>query len=205
MLLRMNKCEHLSLQKLYNSNKKMKKALQDFYFITINPEPNTDFQEFKSTVLGVWNWCWIEKLYVVFEQRGATDEERGYLPHAHLLIERCNNEWGKINSQFRDKFKKFCGAPYENTINVQSKKHEWLGDKLEYILGKKTDSNKPEKQHQDKIWREETGIKEFYKFELSTDKKSSNTGGTRNGSGVKKGTKRGKYKKKLNQDRDWET
>ena len=137
MLLRMNKCEHLSLQKLYNSNKKMKKALQDFYFITINPEPNTDFQEFKSTVLGVWNWCWIEKLYVVFEQRGATDEERGYLPHAHLLIERCNNEWGKINSQFRDKFKKFCGAPYENTINVQSKKHEWLGDKLEYILGKK--------------------------------------------------------------------
>ena len=200
MLLRMGKCEHPTLQKLYNENKKLKKELSDFYFITINPKSDVELQEFKSMILGVWNWCWIEKMYVVLEQRGATDEERGYLPHAHILIEQCNNEWGKIQSQFKDKFKKICGPPYENTINVKSKQREWLDDKLEYILGKKTDGNKPEKQHQDKIWREENNIKEYYKFELSTDKKSSNTGGARNNTGVKKGTKRGKYKKKFTQE-----
>ena len=186
MLLKLNKCEHYSLQKLYNENLELKKSMADFYFITINPKEGTDFEEFKSTVLGVWNWCWIEKMFVVFEQRGSSPSERGHMPHAHILIEKCNNEWNKINSQFRDKFKKFCGMPFENTINVKSKKREWLDDKLEYIMGTKTDGGKPEKQEQDVIWREEMKIKKFYKFELSTDKKSSNTGGARNNSGPKR-------------------
>lgn len=203
MLLRMNKCEHYSLQKLYNENKEMKKQLEDFYFITINPKEDVKFELFKEAVLSVWNWCWIEKMYVVFEQRGATPETRGYLPHAHILIERCNNEWGKIQSQFKAKFKdKYCGAPYENTINVKSKAREWLDDKLEYITGKKTDSNKPEKQEQDVIWREEQQIKAIYKFELSTDKKSSNTGGARKNCGVKKGQKRGNYRKKFTEENE---
>ncbi len=92
--------------------------------------------------------------------------------------------------------------PFENTINVKSKKREWLDDKLEYIMGTKTDGGKPEKQEQDVIWREEMKIKKFYKFELSTDKKSSNTGGARNNSGPKKGMKRGKYKKKFSVEND---
>jgi hypothetical protein len=196
MLLRMGKCEHYSLQKLYNSNKKMKEELQDFYFITINPRPNTDVEEFKSHVLGIWNWCWIQKMYVVLEQRGDTPETRGNGLHAHVLIEKCNNEWGKINTQIRDKFKKFCDSPYENTINVKSKKREWLNDKLDYIKGLKTDHGKPDKVIQDQLWRENLQIKPIYKFEDSTDKKSSNTGGARNNCGVKKGTKRGKYKNK---------
>lgn len=197
MLLRMNKCEHYALQRLYNENKEMKKNMKDFYFITINPVKDTDFEEFKSAVLGVWNWCWIEKMHVAFEQRGSTPSERGIMPHAHILIEKCDNEWNKINSQFRDKFKKFCGQPYDKTINVLSKKREWLNDKLEYIYGtNKTDGGKPEKQAQDQIWRTEKKIKNIYKFELSTDKKSSNTGGARKNCGVKKGDKRGNYKKK---------
>jgi len=203
MLLRMNKCEHYSLQKLYNENKEMKKQLGDFYFITINPKEDVKFEEFKEAVLSVWNWCWIEKMYVAFEQRGSTAETRGYLPHAHILIEQCNNEWGKIQSQFKAKFRdKFCGMPYENTINVKSKAREWLNDKLEYITGKKTDATKPEKQEQDKFWREDLEIKPIYKFELSTDKKSSNNGGARNNSGVKKGQKRGKYRKKFTEENE---
>lgn len=208
MKLDMNKfCGHTkwhNVQMIHNEKLKLeeeyKKFKSPFFFITINPKPETDFNEFKSAVEDISTWCWVNKCYWVFEQRGNIESEMGKGFHAHILIEEHNIEKGKCNTQMINKFKKFVGIVSDNTINVQNKKREWLQDKLEYIMGEKLDEGKPEKQEIDKIWRLKRELQSWYSFDTLTDKRrvSNNKGGRRNGSGVKLGSKRGKYKCKKN-------
>lgn len=188
------------IQDLYNEKQKRKEYKRPFFFITINPKPDTDFNEFKSAVEDISTWCWVDKCYWVFEQRGTNETDIGNGFHAHILIEKHNIEKGKCKTQIKNKFKKFVGVLNDNTINVQDKKREWLQDKLDYILGEKYDEGKPEKQEIDKIWRKKNNIESYYKFDTLTDKRrvSNSLGGRREGSGVKNGTKRGKYNCKKN-------
>lgn len=178
--------EQPHLQNAYNEVKKIKEDTKPFYFITINPKPDTDFKEFVAKVNTIRNLSWISKMYWVFEQRGDSHASKGKGFHSHILLEKFDNEMGKIKSQMRRMFKDMCSQPYENTINVYQKKREWLEDKLEYIKGNKTDSEKPEKVIIDKLWREEQGLESVYTFDCLTDKKQSNRGGARKGSGRKK-------------------
>lgn len=187
------------VQDLYNEKQRRKENKKPFYFITINPEPDTDFNEFKSAVEDISTFCWIDKCYWVFEQRGTSIEDIHGI-HSHILIENHNCEFGKMKSQITNKFKKFVGKVCEGTINIQKKKREWLNDKLEYIMGKKYDEGKPEKQEIDIIWRQKNELQNYYTFDTLTDKRrvSKSKGGRREGSGVKTGTKRGKYNCKNN-------
>ena len=188
------------VQDLYNEKQKRKENKKPFYFITINPKPDIDFNEFKSNIEDISTFTWVEKCYWVFEQRGNNNDTIGNGFHAHILIEKHNCEFGKMKSQITNKFKKFVGIVSDNTINIQKKKREWLNDKLEYIMGKKYDEGKPEKQEIDLIWRKNNNLENYYTFDTLTDKKrvSNNKGGRRIGSGVKLGDKRGKYNCKKN-------
>lgn len=187
------------VQELYNEKQRRKELNKPFYFITLNPKQDCEFEPFKDAVGDISCWSWVDKCLWVFEQRGSTEEEMGKGFHAHVLISNYNIEKGKLKTQIRNKFKKFC-LDIESCINIQQKKREWLNDKLEYIMGKKLDEGKPEKQEIDTLWREKMNLKQFYSFDILTDKRriSKNMGGRREGSGVKKGTKRGKYKCKKN-------
>lgn len=188
------------VQDLYNEKIKRKEMKKPFYFITLNPKPDVDFNEFKSAVDDITTWSWVELMTYAFEQRGTTIETAGNGFHAHIIIEKYNIEFGKMRTQIRNKFSKFC-LNNENCINIQKKKREWLKDKIDYIKGKnKSGDGKDIKQDIDIYWRKKLQLKEFYVFDTLTDKKgvSNNHGGRRKGSGVKLGTKRGKYKCKKN-------
>lgn len=177
------------LQKQYNLAQEIKKNKKPFYFITINPKPDSDFKDFIKCVKSVWNWSWINKLHYSIEQRSDNIDEAGKGFHAHFILEDFDNEKGKITKQFTTKFQPFCSPPYKNTINIQEKKKEWLKDKIDYIKGFKLDEGKPEKVEVDKLWRKKENIEDYYSFDSLTDKKESNCGGARKGSGRKKAKK----------------
>ena len=105
-------------QKLEEEFKQFKKP---FFFITINPKPDTDFNEFKSAIEDISTFCWIEKCYWVFEQRGNNNDTIGNGFHSHILIEKHNCEFGKMKQQITNKMKKFVGVVSDNTINIQKK------------------------------------------------------------------------------------
>lgn len=193
-----NNTEFQVFQDVHNEKLKRKEDKKPFVFITINPKPDADFNDFKINIEDIATWSWVDKCYWVFEQRGSTESEMGRGFHSHIIIEKYNIAVNKIKSQVKNKFKKFVGVCNDHTINVQKKQRDWLEDKLEYIMGKKYDEGKPEKQEIDIIWREKNSLKPYYTFDTLTDKKrvSNNKGGRREGSGVKKGTKRGKYNEK---------
>lgn len=178
--------EQPQLQQIYNQMKKIKEDTKPFYFITINPKPTADLNDFIAKVHTIKNLSWIKKMHYVFEQRGDSKETKGKGFHSHILLEDYDNEFGKIKSQMKRMFQGFCNQPYENTINVYQKKREWLEDKLDYIKGKKLDEEKPEKVIIDKEWRQDKQLEAVYTFDCLTDKKQSNRGGTRVGAGRKK-------------------
>jgi hypothetical protein len=189
--------EHFKIfEKIRQKNLKEKRG---FLFITISPQKWSE--EFKKEIFSIFSFCWVSEMYCVFEQRGDAPTNRGNGAHAHILIPDWDNEINKVRKQIQQKFKKFVGKnlygqKLDEVINVLSKKTEWLEDKMEYILGEKTDEGKPQKQTQDIEWRKNEKLEKFYHFDNSTDKKElSIKGGKRSNSGVKKGQKRGNYKK----------
>lgn len=188
------------LQKLYNDNIKRMEAKKPFYFITISPKPDTDFLDFKSSVEDCINWIFMEEGMLSYEQRGDNEETRGTGFHVHILLSKSNIEPKRLFTRLVDKFKRFCepqNGSYTHVINVKQKKRDFIQDKIDYITGKKNDDDKPNKVNQDVIWRREQGLEEFYSFDCNTDKTVKGLrGGARPNCGVKKGTKRGPYKKK---------
>ena len=189
-------------QIIHNEKLKRKEDNKPFWFITISPKPEADFNEFKSAIEDVSTFCWVEKCYWTFEQRGATLEKMGTGFHAHIILEKYNIAPSKLKSIMKNKFSKFIVVDkfIDNKINILEKKKPFLQDKLDYIMGKKIDSDKPEKCEIDKKWREKLQMELFYSFDILTDERriSNSLGGRREGSGVKKGTKRGNYKGKKN-------
>ncbi len=199
----LTKCHstYTEAEKIREKNKKQRKG---FLFITISPMDENYGEKFINEIKSIFSWSWVNEMYFVLEQRGDTEEDMGRGAHTHILITDWDNEPSKAEKQILEKFKKYVspnlyGKKLKEVINFQTKKFEWLGDKMEYILGKKTDEGKPEKQTIDKLWRKKNNYENYYHFDNSTDKKElSINGGKRKNCGVKKGTKRGPYKKKQN-------
>ena len=183
---------------------KQKKEKRGFLFITISPEDKNWGQKFIDEVRSIFSWSWVNEMYYVLEQRGDTEGDMGRGAHTHILIPDWDNEPSKAEEQITKKFRKYVGETLygkklREVLNIQTKKFEWLGDKMEYIKGEKTDEGKPQKQTIDKLWRKKNNYEPIYHFDNSTDKKElSINGGRRKNCGVKKGTKRGPYKKKKN-------
>ena len=179
------------LQKLHNEVKERKEKLKPFYFITISPKPNTDFNDFKDSVESCVNWIFMEEGLYAYEQRGANDEECGNGFHVHIILIKYNVKPKTLLTRLITKFKKFCEpdktGSYENVINVKQKRNEFLQDKLDYIRGLKHDDDKPDKVYQDKQWRTKLNLQNYYTFDLETDKEvKGKRGGAREGAGRKK-------------------
>ena len=174
------------LQKLHNEIKNRKEKLKPFYFITISPKEDIDYEDFFDAIESTCNWIFMEEGMYAYEQRGI-DEIKGI--HCHIILMKYNVKPKTLIKRLTDKFKKFCepkNGSYENVINVKQKKAEFLQDKIDYITGKKNDEDKPEKIWRDKIMREKYNLKEYYTFDLLTDKEvKGKRGGAREGAGRK--------------------
>lgn len=189
------------LQKLYDENKQLKLDTQNFWFITINPKPEFDKKweaVFDVVCAFVKGHCYLREGIVAVEQRGETSA-KGI--HYHILISKHNikkyrlKEHCRVFEQFCDPHPKFG---YSKVINILEKDIDYLQDKIDYLMGKKLDDRKPEKVAYDREWRKQQGLENYYDFDTLPTRKSKSlgSGGTRKGSGVKLGTKRGPYKKR---------
>ena len=189
---------HNEVMKMELEEKERKKP---FWFITISPKPDAVFEQFKSNIEDISTFIWCEKCFWTFEQRGTCEEDMGEGFHAHIILDKYNISPSKLKTIIKNKFEKFVVVDkyIDNKINILEKAREYLLDKMEYITGKKIDEDKPQKVEMDKKWREKLGLKLFYSFDILTDERriSTSLGGRREGSGVKKGTKRGKYKSEV--------
>ncbi len=162
-------------RKLYNLEQLNKKRLREktadahnnrYFFITINPPPNTDLLKFIKKVEKYSTRILCVQSQWVFEQRGVDISSAGTGVHCHMLVERnLNYKPCKFKDYTRNAFK--CLFRQNNhlnnsLLNIKPCCMNFLKDKIEYMTGDKTGDGKQEKQDIDIIWRENNNLLSFY-------------------------------------------
>ncbi len=135
----------------------------DYVFVTINPNPKTDFAIFRDKVEKYVKRNMFLDYRYVFEQRGATAEQAGTGFHAHVLLKRnLDYKPSKIIVNTKNTFKGITDVTNPQILNIQIIGKEFMLDKNEYITGVKTAEGKDEKQAVDKLWREQNNLQAVY-------------------------------------------
>ena len=139
--------------RLKNSNK-----LGNVLWITFNPAPNINFEDFKSQCDKFVNKKWVFECIWVIEQRGKTLDELGNGFHAHFLIWRQPDKRpNQIVSETKTHFKNYCDVEKWQCLNIQNCKEDHIDNRKNYMLGEKKlqeNDDKYLKQMMDIKWRE---------------------------------------------------
>lgn len=134
----------------------------DYIFITVNPRDDVNFWSFYKKVNDVIKKKWITQYAYSFEQRGETDNDVGFRPHAHILLYRKGKSYSEIVREFKSSFRKMCNVDNEHILNFKIVK---MGTELQivnYISGDKKDDWKLPKVVNDRKWREINNLQNVY-------------------------------------------
>lgn len=144
--------------------KKEKKIIKtDYLFVTINPRPTVNIQDFKTVCNKAINKPWILRYLYVIEQRGENDEEVGKGFHAHFLIQKePNKSFAHAKREFESTFRKFCDTQNYHTFNFACCIENDISKRQNYITGEKADPEKHLKQSFDKKFRTIYDIPSYY-------------------------------------------
>lgn len=145
------------------------KAHNNLYlFVTINPKPSVQLNEFKDAVKKLVGRQLFAAFAYAFEQRATAPEEAGKGFHVHILMRRnLNYKPCKIKSNMCNTMKNICDVKDNRVFNVQWIGEEFARDKLQYITGGKTGDGKDQKQNIDVIFRQNENLEVLYKSEAS--------------------------------------
>lgn len=137
----------------------------NYVFITVNPKEGVDFDKFRELCEKFAQRKMFKQSWLVFEQRGATEEELGKGFHAHIECER-NVEYkpSQIIRNTRNTFKNICNIQVPSTLTIQHHGDDYHEDKMEYINGVKNGEGKDKKQIMDVIFRKNKNLKVIYKY-----------------------------------------
>ena len=91
------------------------------------------------------------------EQRGRDDSTRGKGMHAHILIRQTAGDGGQFRRDTRSSFKKLT----DHAVHFRYI-HTEVEQAIPYIKGTKKDEAKDPMIAQDKMWRAENNIKDWY-------------------------------------------
>ena len=127
--------------------------------------------------------------------------------HAHILLIDYNIEPKKFFKNMNRKFSNICSGNLKETLYINNvERASWQDTMNDYFMGKNKQAEKETKVAFDKVWRELEGIAQLFHYGQIQDLPAEATLGTRLASvnppearvsmGVKKGVKRGPYKKK---------
>lgn len=181
------------LQKLYNEVEQTKDEMKPWILVTINCKEGEWIEVF-TKLKHISSWIWLKDALISVEQRGDTEATCGHLPHFHILIKsydiecpRQSGAKGKCWKRFWDKFGSHCGN--EKSIWINRVEHKFKDDKINYLTGKKIDSDKLEKQKIDKFFRKKYGIEPYYTLDTLPTSVSKPRGGIRVGAGRPKKVK----------------
>ncbi len=177
--------EPLAQLKAENDELKMKlkeKIAKDnhnqFVFITINPKPDVKFETFRDTCIKYCQRKMFSETWLVFEQRGSTEEEMGKGFHAHVeAIRNLEYKPSQIVRNTENTFKNIVDMKVKkHTLTIQHHGEDFHKDKLEYIEGVKTGEGKDEKQIMDIKFREKNNLNVCYKHYASKENQFSEEG-----------------------------
>ena len=146
------------LKKLKKSGVELEK---DYYFLTVNPKPTVNLEEFHKLIQKAISKKWISYYLYVIEQRGETLDEIGKGIHTHIIfnkgIKHC-----KVIKEMSNTFKSVCDTSNYHLFNISNIGDEEKKRKIEYITGTKADEEKHLKQSMDVIYRQQNGLKSYY-------------------------------------------
>lgn len=151
--------------RLKESNK-----LGNVLFITINPRPEINFDEFKLLCDKYVGKVWIQSCIYVFEQRGKTTEELGKGFHCHMLLWRNPDKRpNQVVRETQKHFKNICECENPSILNIKNCKEEDIEKRKKYMLDCKSvrdDPTKEVKQSMDVKWRELIHLRSYYEKKI---------------------------------------
>jgi len=162
--------EMTKLKKSLHEHKKKhqeKRAEENFtnwWWITVSVKDAVPFLKFKKKVdKYVERTMFKEPKYLVYEQRGITEDELGKGTHIHFLCRR--NVTVPPKDCRKNTINTFKQMADEKAIKVTTVGDNWAKDKLEYISGQnKEGEGKEQKQVMDVVFREKNNIQTIYKY-----------------------------------------
>ncbi len=133
-------------------------------FITINPKPKTNLEEFVKKVQKFIKRNFCDEASAVIEQRGEEETELGKGFHAHIALKRnVNYRPSDIVKGAKNTFKNCCDVKKPELLNVRIHGSDFHKDKMEYIQGIKTGEGKSKKQEMDVLFRQKNNLEIVYK------------------------------------------
>lgn len=143
-----------------------KSGTGSFLWITINPRPCTT-GAFVNSLEKIVKKKWIASsryLYVIEQRKDASyyeGDDIDYInngKHCHMIVEAKK----KKNHALREIYSTMKSICTKESIDIKVCPMEYLDDKKNYCLGKKTGDGKDVKQEGDKIYREKKNLAEYY-------------------------------------------
>lgn len=145
--------------------KKAREAKNNWVFITISPKPAIKFDEFKTICTKFAQRKMFNTSWLVFEQRGDNIDEVGKGFHAHIECERnIDYKPSQVVRNTQNTFKHIVDLKVKQTLHIQHHGDDYHKDKMEYILGAKTDDGKDKKQLMDIKFRELNNLNVCYNY-----------------------------------------
>lgn len=142
--------------------KKRKEAFEknrEIFWITINPKPEVEFEEFKKMIMEkLVTRIFMKDATYVFEQRAKKAPYSGV--HCHIMVDKIMSPKQMFDRLFST-IKNYVGNKKHLDLRVYP--YTMREDKLDYLKGLKWDSDKDECIEATKQWRQENNIDDIYK------------------------------------------
>lgn len=139
--------------------------------ISIRPKDGMTIDEFEEYMKKILNKKWLNDNYLmVYEQKGASEEEMGKGMHSHILFKLNGVKHGRKQKSFKQCLNEVLGTVKtfnnelftEQSVDLVTCKQN-DGEKMQnYLLGEKSSEEKQEIQKIDKLWREKLNIMRYY-------------------------------------------
>lgn len=165
-----------TIKKIKELDEKKDECLKSPYvFITISPEKSVGVLELIRLIEKFVKLKWVKSYCYVLEQRysGEPDDihkKIGDGLHSHIFLDKGEHRPSHLS---RDLKRILININSNNDIS-----YRWPRDvekTFNYILGEKKDPSKQVKQEQDRLWRQQNSLKDFYgtRWEASAPDKNS--------------------------------
>lgn len=131
---------------------------REIFWITLNPKPVVTFDEFKCTVMSrLMSRIFMKGATFVFEQRAAQAPYSGF--HCHIIVDKRMTP-KQMHDRVFNTMKGCCQLPKH--VDLRTYPYSYRTDKLDYMNGKKWDSEKDPIVEATKAWRDLEGIDDIY-------------------------------------------
>jgi len=151
------------LQEVYDNAMQLRRSeMKDqYWFITICPYEDIEFQEFQKVVDKVLTKKWMKRYIYVYEQRQSEIGKSFYGFHTHIIVQRDGIAKSDVIREVFNTCKNICGSKQSIDVKLLTTQHD-LEVRLNYILGQKAPEDKRQKQTIDVDFRKAYNLQKYY-------------------------------------------